>query len=130
MLDEEVDEAALHTALPYRCADLPGDIDDIPFALRGNLQAGPVHGYTLYLSLASRFKKQFPMSFLRPEPKKVSSLNALGGSSTMCFRPRRVGIPYIGIAPQKVNKKFSKWGSRGYSPWAASPSGGERGSPS
>src|SRR5208337_5643274 len=89
MLDEEVDEAALHTALPYRCADLPGDIDDIPFALRGNLQAGPVHGYTLYLSYASRFKKQFPMSFLRPEPKKVSSLNALGGGEPHKWKVRR-----------------------------------------
>jgi len=46
-----------------------------------------------------------------------------------CFRPSRSGIPPIAITPDKVEiypKK--KRGLRGCSPWAASPSGGERGS--
>jgi len=40
---------------------------------------------------------------------------------------------FLKIAPQKVDKKYSEKieevrGSRGYSPWVASPLGGERGS--
>jgi hypothetical protein len=54
---------------------------------------------------------------------------AFGGSSFSCVRPRRSGISPVAITPDKVEiypKK--KKGSGGCFPWAASPSGGERGS--
>jgi hypothetical protein len=45
--------------------------------------------------------------------------------------PPPLGHPPIAITPDKVEKySLKKRGSRGCFPWAASPSGGERGSPS
>jgi len=54
--------------------------------------------------------------------------DALGGSGALRLHPRRVGIPHVGIALNWFKKKLRKRGSRGCSPWVASPSGGERGS--
>jgi len=39
-----------------------------------------------------------------------------------------VGIITLG-GTRKIFAKFYSWGSRGFASWAASPSGGERGSP-
>jgi hypothetical protein len=46
------------------------------------------------------------------------------------LRPCRCGAPRITIVTWEQKSQPDKWGSRGRSPWAASPSGGERGSPS
>jgi len=52
----------------------------------------------------------------------------LGALCISCFSPRRPGIPPSAITPDKVEKYSEKRGSRGCSPWTASPFGREGGS--
>ena len=52
---------------------------------------------------------------------------ALGGSSISCFRPRRWGIPHIGIVPQKVNEKNRNNGGQGDAPLGMPPRWGREG---
>jgi hypothetical protein len=81
------------------------------------------------------FLKNSPFHFFK-KPGFVETLEkqsiVLGGSFLhRASAPAASGIPHIAIIPDNVeNNLRKKRGSRGCSPHAASPSGGERGSPS
>jgi hypothetical protein len=111
------------------------DSKDIDQCCRGNQPDGAVPGHVITMNAAApegtpprRIKTLFCKNVLTGKLEKPEQ--TLFGGSLHQVPPAPLGHPIAIIPPEYVTENFVTTGVKGCSPWAASPFGGERGSPS